>query len=334
MGLGWASVRWAMLASALGFAFQAAPAKAECKMVKVAEIAIKMSGRAPLMAAEINGKPTYLLADTGAESSTMFGSALSGLALTPTVLAGTKFYGVGGGVQAYVVGINSLKLGGMETRNRDFLVLGQASHGSGEVVGTLGEDFFSLADVEFDLAHNAIRFFRPKDCKGDEVLYWGGAYSTLPMMAGNENQISVEVMLNGHPQHALMDTGASASVVTTRAAYGVGVSVADDDPKHAFTGIGHSRVGYGVGTFKSFGFDQEAVKDVKISVADLFKYNKGARLGSRLAEDVIDNPDMLLGADFFLAHRVLVSHSQRRVYVTYTGGPLFAVDTAEAEPAK
>jgi hypothetical protein len=32
---------------------------------------------------------------------------------------------------------------------------------------------------------------------------------------------------------------------------------------------------------------------------------------------------MLLGADFLRAHRVLVSHSQRKMYFTYLGGPVF-----------
>jgi hypothetical protein len=32
---------------------------------------------------------------------------------------------------------------------------------------------------------------------------------------------------------------------------------------------------------------------------------------------------MLLGADFLRAHRVLVAHSQRKLYFTYTGGPVF-----------
>ena len=32
---------------------------------------------------------------------------------------------------------------------------------------------------------------------------------------------------------------------------------------------------------------------------------------------------MLLGADFLLAHRVLVAHSQRRIYFTNAGGPMF-----------
>ena len=32
---------------------------------------------------------------------------------------------------------------------------------------------------------------------------------------------------------------------------------------------------------------------------------------------------MLLGADFLHAHRVLVAHSQRKIYFTYAGGPVF-----------
>ena len=32
---------------------------------------------------------------------------------------------------------------------------------------------------------------------------------------------------------------------------------------------------------------------------------------------------MLLGLDFIRAHRVLVAHSQRKLYFTYNGGPVF-----------
>ena len=34
-------------------------------------------------------------------------------------------------------------------------------------------------------------------------------------------------------------------------------------------------------------------------------------------------PDMLIGADFLRAHRVLISMSQRRMYVSYLGGEVF-----------
>jgi tetratricopeptide (TPR) repeat protein len=42
---------------------------------------------------------------------------------------------------------------------------------------------------------------------------------------------------------------------------------------------------------------------------------------------------MLLGGDFFLSHRVLVAHSQRRVYFSYNGGPVFRLDQGGARIA-
>jgi tetratricopeptide (TPR) repeat protein len=49
--------------------------------------------------------------------------------------------------------------------------------------------------------------------------------------------------------------------------------------------------------------------------------------------------DLILGADFFLSHRVYVAHDQHRLYFTYNGGPVFrleatasaATETARAE---
>jgi hypothetical protein len=39
---------------------------------------------------------------------------------------------------------------------------------------------------------------------------------------------------------------------------------------------------------------------------------------------------MLLGADFLRSHRVLVAHSQRKIYFTYTGGPVFQLNRPAA----
>jgi hypothetical protein len=32
---------------------------------------------------------------------------------------------------------------------------------------------------------------------------------------------------------------------------------------------------------------------------------------------------MLIGRDFFISHRILFAESQRRLYFTYVGGPVF-----------
>jgi tetratricopeptide (TPR) repeat protein len=41
-----------------------------------------------------------------------------------------------------------------------------------------------------------------------------------------------------------------------------------------------------------------------------------------------DDLDMLVGADFFLSHRVYVANDQRKMYFTYNGGPVFNLDVA------
>jgi tetratricopeptide (TPR) repeat protein len=63
--------------------------------------------------------------------------------------------------------------------------------------------------------------------------------------------------------------------------------------------------------FTSFKFGGEEIKTFKLGVSD-------TKLGF----------DMLLGADFFLSHRVFVSNSQHKVYFTYNGGPVFTMKLA------
>jgi len=43
--------------------------------------------------------------------------------------------------------------------------------------------------------------------------------------------------------------------------------------------------------------------------------------------EMTSDTDMLLGADFFIAHRIYVSNSQHRLYLTYEGGPVFNLKT-------
>jgi tetratricopeptide (TPR) repeat protein len=43
---------------------------------------------------------------------------------------------------------------------------------------------------------------------------------------------------------------------------------------------------------------------------------------------------MLVGADFFLSHRVFVANSQRKLYFTYNGGPVFKLDRSGDAPPR
>src|SRR5262249_18166067 len=47
----------------------------------------------------------------------------------------------------------------------------------------------------------------------------------------------------------------------------------------------------------------------------------------RFGDLTLPDTDMLIGADFFLSHRVFVATSQRKLYFTYNGGPVFNLAT-------
>ncbi|MDP9010689.1 MAG: tetratricopeptide repeat protein [Pseudomonadota bacterium] len=67
-----------------------------------------------------------------------------------------------------------------------------------------------------------------------------------------------------------------------------------------------------------------------IAPFDSFKFEGGEeirRTHLRIA-DINMDADMLLGADFFLSHRVFVAHSQNKLYFTYNGGPVFNLTVA------
>jgi hypothetical protein len=58
-------------------------------------------------------------------------------------------------------------------------------------------------------------------------------------------------------------------------------------------------------------------------IADLFSANTHEITGSRIRQRVEELPEMLVGADFFRTHRILVLFEQRKLVFTYSGGPIF-----------
>jgi hypothetical protein len=60
-----------------------------------------------------------------------------------------------------------------------------------------------------------------------------------------------------------------------------------------------------------------------LQIAELPVTMLGNTPWSLIAQSVMTNPDMLIGADFFLSHRIYVARSQGKIYFTYKGGPIF-----------
>ena len=310
----------------------AALADAPCQMQQLAELPVLMVGGQPTLEVTINGKPARMLIDTGSDATLLFrrGAAQLGLALRP--VTGVKFYGVGGSDSAMSARLTSLQLGNLVADNFDVFVIGRED--MGPVQGVLGARFLTQSDVEFDFPDGKLRFFRPKNCVGDQVVYWGTAYAVASMAPAVDEGLYVHVALDGEGLVAQMDTGAGVSMMTPGAAAKVGVTPKSEgvSADGLSRGIGPEQVQTFVGVFPTFAFGDETIKNAKLRIADMFRAAREVPLNSRIAAPVVDEPLMLLGADFFQSHRVYVARGQRKVYVSYVGGPVFQTRTTSAAP--
>lgn len=313
----------------------AARAGGACQMQELGEIPMHDEGGHLTLDAEINNHPVRMLLDTGSLETVLYRGSVRDLGLKAIPLNhDIEFYGVGGKERAKSALVEEFKLGGLVTRKVDMLVVGE--HVLGDTVGVVGARFLLQSDIEIDVPEGKLRLFKPRNCPGDQVVYWGGAYTEAVMSSSYAQQeIEVIVHVNGVPLAAQMDSGSDTSVLTLDAAARAGVTpqspgVTGDGQA---TGLGRDTVRTYVGVFPSFAFGDETIMNAKLQFADLFHADKVTDLPHSTVPRQQVTTQMLLGADFFRSHRVYVSQSQREVYLSYMGGPVFQIrQTPNAPP--
>jgi hypothetical protein len=175
-----------------------------------------------------------------------------------------------------------------------------------------------------DLPDGKLRFFKPQGCTGDQVVYWNKAYSVVPNISPNPDlNLSVDLKLNGSPVHAIIDSGFTASFITTLTANRYADHSIPPEKAENVQGIGRDLLPSQIEVVPSFSFGDETVKNARLRVADLFEHDRDVFVGSRISARTMDPRQMILGVDFFRSHRVYISNSQRKIYASYMGGPVF-----------
>jgi tetratricopeptide (TPR) repeat protein/predicted aspartyl protease len=290
---------------------------AACHIGKLAELPVTMTGLRPLVSAKINGADALFLADSGAFFSllTPASAAQFKLSLEPTRAFVT---GVGGEARAWLTTVKAFTLFDIPFRNVPFVVAGNELEGA---AGVLGQNVFRIldADVEYDLAHGAIRLWRAHDCRHANLAYWAKDQALAVSLveiewATRESPHTKGVaFLNGARIRVLYDTGAVASTLTLAAAARAGIKLGQEDVVSAGStrGVGQHLVQTWTAPFASFKIGDEEIRNTHLRIGDIG----------------VHDTDMLIGADFFLSHRVYVANSQRRLYFTYNGGPVFNLTT-------
>ena len=291
---------------------------AACSMQRFANIPVTMSGLTPLVSAKVAGVDARLIADSGAFFSLITPQAARkfGLKVGPLPV-GVEVTGVTGQADAGLATAKEFSVPGFALHNTDFLVGAPQLNDWGD--GLLGENLLGFKDTEFDFANGAIHEYLPVDCAKASLAYWatGIPYSAIDIhtLSTQADSIRGMVKVNGVSLRAIFDTGAPRSILSLRAARAAGMKTDGPDvkPGGMSGGIGRRTIETWIAPVTTFQIGEEQVRNTSLRIGDI----------------ELDGDDMLVGADFFLSHRILVSRSQSKLYLTYNGGPVFSLDSAD-----
>jgi len=210
---------------AVGLALASRVAAASTRApVRIEEWPVRLMGNPVALDGAVNGRKVGIMLDTGAQRSLILRSAAVRLELPRREAKGCRMLGVGGESRVEVADVDESRIGQAARKGWHLRVAGEQDFGDAIDV-ILGDDFFRAVDVEFELAHNAVRLLQPRDCEGVSLAYRaseGAGVVAIEPVNDVLPRILLAVRINGQPVRAMLDSGASFSVLTRRDAAAAG----------------------------------------------------------------------------------------------------------------
>jgi predicted aspartyl protease len=197
----------------------AVPARAEeaCQLIQLAsfEIGVTDNG-AVTVPAGIGNTPLTMLVDTGSYQSILTEGAAKSLRLQPKTSERGYLIAYGGAVLKKYVDATDFRIANMRAADASFMLMPDGRLGAG-IDGLLGADLLYFFDLDFDFAKAKLNFFSPKHCAGNVVYWTRDAYAKIPFGL-KARHIKIALKLDGKDVDALLDTGASVSVLSLKTA--------------------------------------------------------------------------------------------------------------------
>ena len=303
-----------LLSMLVAAAFPAPPASpppaSGCKIEQIVELPVTMVGRRPMVAAKFGDKDARFIVDSGAFYSTISHASAVEYALREQSMPPWFFVkGIGGDATVGYTETETFSLAGIKWPKTDFVVGGSDTG----TTGLLGQNILGLADIEYDLPHGAVRLMRTTRCAKTGLAYWaqGKPVTMLPLESEPNSRFRPHtiaiVLINGVKVKAEFDSGAMTSLLSLAAAKRAGITPESPgvEPDGYSSGLGSRRVTTWLATLDKIDIGGEAINHPKV----------------RIAQIDLGGADMLIGADFFLTHRMFVSNATRVLFITYEGGP-------------
>ena len=300
--------RWLLLFVLLGLTAWHAPARAACDITERTSVPFTLMHGRMTVPLTVNGTVANFILDTGAERSLVTSAAVQRLGLRLDQWVGTTMRGVGG-VEAHAnADPRSLSLGGVPlqrhtiTHDTSLTVGDLPGMWSGAPVdGLLGRDFLSVFDLQLDMTARRLTLYDVRGCEG-RFLPWKAPYAVVPAASPMPHTLVLPIALNGTRLAALLDTGASTSMIVLPGMIRLGLTEQGmaGDPAAAVRGVGPRAPEMHQHRFASFQIGDETIWQPLLWVAPV---------------RVVPFVDALLGADWL--------DVQRRVWISFATAQVF-----------
>jgi predicted aspartyl protease len=288
-----------MLASIAGLL--AGAAQAECVMNRAAVLPITLWQNKLFVPVTVNGVAERFFVDTGAAVTTLSDSLANALNIPRDFDHTIDMFGVAGRESHLYIGeVDSINVGGVELKKHSFPVAAFGSFmladGHSRADGLIGADILSHFDVDIDIPHRQIAFWRVQGC-GVVKPDWPGDASSVPMQIAPSRNITVPVRIDGAMLDLVLDTGAGDLLLSTRAAARAGATPEVLEESRQSTGFGVNDRSYPVWlhVFRRVEVGTQVYGDVRGVVVNRGRY--------------MDQGDGLLGVEFLKRGRVWISYS-------------------------
>ncbi|HSZ75635.1 MAG TPA: retropepsin-like aspartic protease, partial [Rhizomicrobium sp.] len=176
--------------SASGCAFQAAQAE-DCKPLQiVASIDMAPSDDALVAPVTLNGKPKYMIVDSGGAFSEITPDTAAELGITP-VHRGFSEVDVTGGSADMLATVPDFTLGQLVSHKTVFVVTN--NNFGDKIAGLIGPNILKQYDVELDFGAHKINLLSQDHCEG-RVIYWPApVVAVVPIRVAKLGHISLPV---------------------------------------------------------------------------------------------------------------------------------------------
>jgi hypothetical protein len=194
--------------------------------------------------------------------------------------------------------------------------------GENEPAGLLGAEILSNFDVDFDFPAGKFRLFHSDHCEGQVVHWQASAVAVVPFQRREgrlDSDIEFPVLVNGRRVTALLDTGASHTVMSipaARRAFDFAPDAAGVEQIGEMQGVRPVPI-YRTRIDK-IEFEGVSVTNPEIHVMPdvVSRETDSIPIGSLIPVSRVQLPDVLLGMTVLSKLHVYIAYKERKVYLS------------------